>query len=230
MSNQFDTLRAANLARVGQFKNKHGAPAHARPDGSDWNVATWLCAKLGEIGEFCKERVDFEEGRIDFSTYAERAAKELADDIIYTDLLAARALDWTPIGCRTNGKHSVEQQVMTVMAVFGAYCEARKKAVRGDADDNAGYDRRRLLLGQALREMQELYDMEADFTFGNGNIVRDHKVNFTPLVAHTGVNLGEAVRRKWNEVSARVGYSGRIDAAWSLYEAYTPPDSEGGEV
>ena len=229
MSNgiSFSTLRAANLARVGHFKNNLGQPAHARPDGSDWSVGMWLCAKLGEIGEFCKERVDYEEGRINWPTYAERAAKELADDVIYTDLLAARALD-VPLqfGSRTDQQHSVEQQVMTVMAVFGAYCEARKKAVRGDADDDAAYDHRRLLLGQAIREMQELYDMEGDYTFGSGKIVRDLKANITNVASTDGVNLGEAVRQKWNEVSARVGHDARITDRDDIRGV----DSEGGEV
>lgn len=35
----FAELREANIARLPQFKNKHGEPAHSQPDGSDWSIS-----------------------------------------------------------------------------------------------------------------------------------------------------------------------------------------------
>lgn len=62
----FDLLRAANLARLPVFKNRHGAIAHARPDGSDWTPAQWLQAVMGELGEFANVRKKFERGDLTF--------------------------------------------------------------------------------------------------------------------------------------------------------------------
>ncbi len=45
----FNTLRGGNKARLPQFKNKHGEPAHSKADGSDWSDAQWLQAVVGEL-------------------------------------------------------------------------------------------------------------------------------------------------------------------------------------
>lgn len=89
----FDTLRAANKARLPLFKNKHGHAAHSQPDGSDWSPAQWLQAVVGELGEFANIRKKFERGDLSFGEYRLLAAKELADVQIYLDLLALRCLD-----------------------------------------------------------------------------------------------------------------------------------------
>ena len=89
----FNTLRGANRARLPEFKNKHGDPAHSQPDGSDWTPAQWLQAVVGELGEFANIRKKFERGDLSFDEYSALARKELADVQIYLDLLALRALD-----------------------------------------------------------------------------------------------------------------------------------------
>lgn len=89
----FDDLRIANYRRLPQFKNKHGDPAHSRPDGSDWNPAQWLQAVIGELGEYANFRKKFERGDLTFEEFAEHAAKELADVQTYLDILARRCLD-----------------------------------------------------------------------------------------------------------------------------------------
>lgn len=89
----FDTLRAANKARLPLFKNKHGKAAHSEPDGSDWSPAQWLQAVVGELGEFANIRKKFERGDLSYLEYEALAAKELADVQIYLDLLALRCLD-----------------------------------------------------------------------------------------------------------------------------------------
>lgn len=89
----FSALRAANRARVGQFKNKHGDFAHSQPDGSDWSPAQWLQALIGELGEYANYRKKYERGDMTEAEFAEVAAKELADVQTYLDLLAQRCLD-----------------------------------------------------------------------------------------------------------------------------------------
>lgn len=93
MSLSFDTLRVANKIRLPQFKNKHGAPAHSKPDGSDWSPAQWLQAVVGELGEYANIRKKFERGDLSFEEFRVLAGKELADVQTYLDLLALRCLD-----------------------------------------------------------------------------------------------------------------------------------------
>ena len=84
----FDALRAANIARLPQFKNSKGEPAHTEPDGSDWSPAQWLQAMVGEVGEYANFRKKFERGDISAYEFNYAARKELADIQIYLDLLA----------------------------------------------------------------------------------------------------------------------------------------------
>lgn len=84
----FDALRAANLARLPQFKNKHGALAHSKADGSDWSPAQWLQAVVGELGEYANLRKKFDRGDVGAAEFAREAADELADVVTYLDILA----------------------------------------------------------------------------------------------------------------------------------------------
>ncbi len=84
----FNTLRSANVARLPEFKNKHGGLAHSKPDGSDWSPAQWLQAVVGELGEYANLRKKFERGDIDAQEFLREAADELADVTIYLDLLS----------------------------------------------------------------------------------------------------------------------------------------------
>lgn len=84
----FDTLRRANLARVPEFRDKHGRLAHTEPDGSDWTPAQWLQAVVGELGEYANVRKKFERGDITQMEFFQLAASELADVATYLDLLA----------------------------------------------------------------------------------------------------------------------------------------------
>jgi NTP pyrophosphatase (non-canonical NTP hydrolase) len=84
----FETLRAANCARLPQFKNKHGVAAHSMADGSDWSPAQWLQAVVGELGEYANLRKKFERGDVDAAEFQREAADELADIVTYLDILA----------------------------------------------------------------------------------------------------------------------------------------------
>ena len=86
----FQALRAANLERLPQFKNRHGQIAHAKADGSDWTRADWLEALAGELGEYANISKKFRRGDIDAVTFYNSAREELADVMVYLDILAHR--------------------------------------------------------------------------------------------------------------------------------------------
>jgi NTP pyrophosphatase (non-canonical NTP hydrolase) len=84
----FGDLRRANLKRLPQFRNAHGAPAHEKPDGSDWDRAAWLEALVGEVGEYANISKKFRRGDITYTEFFQKAKSELADIQTYLDLLA----------------------------------------------------------------------------------------------------------------------------------------------
>lgn len=89
----FNTLRGGNVHRLPQFKNALGQPAHAMPDGSDWSDADWLQAVVGELGEYANLKKKIQRGDFDNFTpklRTEMLGKELADVVIYLDILAFR--------------------------------------------------------------------------------------------------------------------------------------------
>lgn len=84
----FAALRAANEARMPEFRNAQGELSHSQADGSDWTPAQWLQATVGELGEYANKRKKFERGDIDEEQFTLYASEELADTIIYLDILA----------------------------------------------------------------------------------------------------------------------------------------------
>ena len=86
----FNTLRGGNIARLPQFKNKHGQPAHSKPDGSDWTDAQWLQAVVGELGEYANLKKKVDRGDISREEAQSMLADELADVVTYLDILAFR--------------------------------------------------------------------------------------------------------------------------------------------
>ncbi|WP_440640257.1 MazG-like family protein [Bradyrhizobium sp. PUT101] len=87
----FDALRGANLARLPQFKNGRGEPAHSKADGSDWTLAQWSNAVLGELGEAANIIKKIERGDMTLDEARPSLAKEFADVQTYLDILAYRA-------------------------------------------------------------------------------------------------------------------------------------------
>lgn len=86
----FDQLRAANIARLPTFKNSKGDPAHSEPDGSDWSLAEWSNAVLGELGEAANLIKKVQRGDLTLAEARPMLAKEYADVVTYLDILAMR--------------------------------------------------------------------------------------------------------------------------------------------
>lgn len=86
----FAQLRRANVARLPQFKNRLGGPAHSEPDGSDWSLGEWCNAVLGELGEAANLIKKVQRGDIILDEARGALAREYADVVTYMDLLAFR--------------------------------------------------------------------------------------------------------------------------------------------
>ena len=78
------------MKRLPLFKNAKGEPAHSEPDGSDWSPAEWLQAVVGELGEYANLRKKVERGDLSIKEAHPMLADELADTVIYLDILAAQ--------------------------------------------------------------------------------------------------------------------------------------------
>lgn len=87
----FDQLRIANLKRIPLFKNRRGGPAHSHPDGSDWGLGDWCTAVTGELGEAAGIIKQIKRKDFTLEQAREDLGKELADIVIYLDILAYRA-------------------------------------------------------------------------------------------------------------------------------------------
>src|SRR5690606_3307447 len=82
----FDALRQANTMRLPQFKNGKGEPAHSQPDGSDWCLAQWCNAVLGELGEAANIIKKVERGDLSLDEARQSLADEYADVACYLDI------------------------------------------------------------------------------------------------------------------------------------------------
>lgn len=97
----FDALRLGNVARLPEFKNAQGLPAHSEPDGSDWKLSAWSNAVGGELGELAEALVAFghlanrikkiERGDLSLEEARAQLASEMGDVVTYVDLLAYRS-------------------------------------------------------------------------------------------------------------------------------------------
>lgn len=77
MTLSFDGLRMANVARCNDV-------FHAL---DEWSPTDWACAMAGECGEACNEIKKLRRGE---NVTNEQIGDEIADLVIYADLLAAR--------------------------------------------------------------------------------------------------------------------------------------------
>ncbi|MCC5625995.1 MazG-like family protein [Nostoc sp. CHAB 5715] len=83
-------LRKANMARLPLFRNSRGEPAHSMADGSDWALSAWCNAVTGELGELASLIKKIERGDFTKDAVQRQLSDELADVVIYLDILASR--------------------------------------------------------------------------------------------------------------------------------------------
>jgi NTP pyrophosphatase (non-canonical NTP hydrolase) len=84
----FRTLRDANKARLPLFRDNKMRKCHSKEDGSDWSPAQWLQAVIGELGEYANMRKKVERGDYTLEDALPNLSDELADVVIYLDILA----------------------------------------------------------------------------------------------------------------------------------------------
>ena len=82
----FNILRSANKIRMPLFKNARGEPARTEL----WTDAQWLQAVVGELGEYANIRKKVDRGDFTIEEAKEDLGKEIADTMIYLDLLAMK--------------------------------------------------------------------------------------------------------------------------------------------
>lgn len=83
----FNTLRQANIKRLPLFRDAKGRTCHTGT-GEDWSPAQWLQAVTGELGEYANLRKKVERGDFTLEEKREDLGRELADVVIYLDILA----------------------------------------------------------------------------------------------------------------------------------------------
>ena len=87
----FLALREANTIRLPLFKNGKGVVAHSKADGSDWTLLEWAGALCGEAGELANLLKKVRRGDVTLDEARPAIAKELADNVIYLDIIAKQA-------------------------------------------------------------------------------------------------------------------------------------------
>jgi len=80
----FNTLRRASRKRLPLFKNAKGEAGKT----VEWTPAQWLQAIIGELGEYANLRKKIERGDFTLEDVKSKIADEIADVVIYIDILA----------------------------------------------------------------------------------------------------------------------------------------------
>lgn len=189
----FSQLREANLKRLPVFKNSKGEPAHSKPDGSDWTRTEWLEAVIGEIGEYANFAKKYRRGDIARDVFISNAKKELADTQCYLDLFAYQ--------CSVDFKEEFDVAINDICLLGDAL------VIPMDTPS-----KRLALFNNAIGHIGNniyAYDYKA---FPEAAMVEYLKLSFVKAEKHLvklaglwEVNLAEATREKFNEVSDRIG-------------------------
>jgi len=92
----FDDLRAANRARLPEFRDRRGNLCHVagesgEVDGTDWRLSQWSNAVCGELGEAANLIKKIERGDYSLNEARRDLGRELADVVTYLDILASVA-------------------------------------------------------------------------------------------------------------------------------------------
>jgi NTP pyrophosphatase (non-canonical NTP hydrolase) len=79
------------MARVPQFRNAKGELAHKIGSNDHWTLADWMNATMGELGEAANILKKVRRGDLTMAEAHLALSKELADVMIYLDILACVA-------------------------------------------------------------------------------------------------------------------------------------------
>lgn len=181
----FPQLRGANLRRLPLFKNSKGEPAHSQPDGSDWTDEEWLEAFVGELGEFANLHKKTRRGDLTLDEARPMLASELADAIIYLDILAYRA------GVRFVGSLVLPRSLPSESYTPSTWLVLTVRST-GNLASWIFLKDRHVGSQESWREM-----VTPEF---NAIVARLDKV-----AEALDIDLGEAVREKFNLVSDKIG-------------------------
>jgi NTP pyrophosphatase (non-canonical NTP hydrolase) len=86
----FNTLRGANQARLPEFKNAKGERVHYTGGNDPWTFNDWMTAVIGELGEAANVLKKIRRGDFTLEEAKPKLVMELADVVIYLDILAAQ--------------------------------------------------------------------------------------------------------------------------------------------
>lgn len=186
----FDTLRAANMMRLPLFKNAKGEPAHTHPTGADWDLSDWMTAIAGELGETANILKKVRRGDFPLEQAQGMLADELSDVVIYADITALQIgmafsnglPDFATLREYTAQKpptRTLNQLMTCAVAAFG---------ICADQIANLGSKP----MGPRVREI-------TSNNLALGLVTIDH------IASSAGIALGEAVMKKFNETSLKVG-------------------------
>lgn len=87
----FSELSSANALSCPEFLNAKGEPCHTESAPWGWSLSQWSNAACGEAGEMANIVKKIDRGDFPLEQVREKLAHEIADVIIYCDLLAQAA-------------------------------------------------------------------------------------------------------------------------------------------
>lgn len=173
--NFFERLREANIQRLPQFPSADGEPAHNQPDGSDWSLDDWHIAVMGEVGELMNLCKKYRRG--DYARYDNGLTISLMGEL--ADVI---------IYMDIMAYQTRDLLVPESMQSFDDFIFQHH--------DNASS------LNSTLADITKLYSPSIDSIISSRQAV----IGILCGVAHHfGINLQQAVTRKFNETSQAVG-------------------------
>lgn len=182
-------LRQANRMRIPQFKNAKGQASNTKSDGSDWSLAEWVNATLGELGETSNLLKKIRRGDFSLDYIKTELGKELADVISYLDILAMQldvSLTCTPAQDITLLKQ--DNVILKIIINFGLASEIIQKI-------------------ETIKEYGQFVNNDDMNLFRHELRQYFHQIvlGLQELAFIFNINLGQATIDKFNEVSNRVG-------------------------
>ena len=178
-------LRGANTARIPQFNNGKGLPAHRETDGSDWSPGDWLNAIVGELGETANVLKKVLRGDFSLEEMRPEIGKELADVVTYLDILGLQLK--LPLALQQVDYSQLQEKPQSHLMMKLTYHVGQ--------------------VAHFLLELEESHDENLPFLDQSMAWVLTY---LNAVAIQSGVKLGEATMNKFNEVSVRVGSTIRL--------------------